>query len=112
MPSYYFGFEPTNRGSSKLAIKTPVGDLEPVEPSRFKIFTNAVFHPTYHLLVGCLGLAIAILSYPAGFFVHSSAEGLMTKSVGDNYLPFRPPGLAVVVRKGSTNRIGVTQCSS
>lgn len=102
MPSYYFAFEPTNRGSSKLAVKTPAGELEPVEPSRFKIFTNAIYHPTYSLLGGCLGLAVAILSYPIGFFVNSAAEGLLTKTVGDNFLPFRSPGLAVVVRKGSS----------
>lgn len=101
MPSFYFGFRPSNRGASKLAVKTPVGELEPVEPSRFKVFSNAVFSPTYHLLVGCLGLAVAILSYGVGFYVHSSAEGLMTNSVGDAHLPFVTPGLAIVLRKGA-----------
>jgi len=104
MSPTYFGFEPRNRGAAKSAVSTPVGDLEPVEPSRFKIYTNALFSPSYQLLKGCLGLAVAIITYPVGFFVHMSAEGLMAQSAGDNHLPFTPPGLAVAIRRGLSLR--------
>lgn len=71
MSPIYFGFAPSNRGTSKLAVKTDQGELEPTEPSRFKIYVNAVMSPTYRLLVGCLGLAVSILSYPVGSCIHT-----------------------------------------
>jgi hypothetical protein len=104
MSPIYFGFEPRNRGAAKNVVSTPQGDYEPVEPSRFRVYANALFSPSYQLLKGCLGLAVAIITYPVGFFAHMSAEGLMAQSAGDNFLPLKAPGLAVAVRRGLSLR--------
>lgn len=100
MPLIYFGFKPKTRGATKLVVHTPAGDLEPVEPSRIKVFANAYFSPPFALLSKCLGLMVAIFTFPATFFVHTSAEGLVARSAVDNVLPFVTPGLAVIVSRG------------
>lgn len=104
MAPFFFGFEPRPRGATKQVVKTSAGELEPVEPSRFKVYASSLYNPLYSLMVGILGLVVAVLSYPAGHFAHVSIEGVMTKSAGDNYLPFECPGLALVVAKGKVLR--------
>lgn len=99
MPYLYFGFEPRNRGVTKLAVKTDTGELEPAEPSKIKVFTQVPFVPIWSLLTGLLGLAVAILSFPRLSYVSTGSEGLMTKSAKST-IPLKTPGLAVVMKKG------------
>lgn len=99
MPHLYFGFEPRNRGTTKLAVKTPMGDLEPSEPSKVKVFVQATFSPVWSLLSGVLGLAVAILSFPKFSYVPTLSPGLMTRPATET-IPLRLPGLAVVVKRG------------
>jgi hypothetical protein len=99
MPYIYFGFEPRNRGASKLAVKTDSGEMEPAEPSRVKVFTQVVFSPIWSLMTSLLGLAVAILSYPQYSYVSTASRGLMTNPA-QGMIPLKTPGLAVVLRKG------------
>jgi len=108
MTLFYFGFTPRNRGTTKLAVKTTAGELEPTEPSRFTVYVHRVYHPLYSLVSSILGLLVAIVSFPVGYYVHLSAPGLMTRPAGDAVLPFRTPGLAIVLRKGRRFSTDVT----
>lgn len=90
MSPIYFGFALSNRGTSKLAVKTDQGEIGPAEPSRFIIYVNAVMSPTYRLLVGCLGLAVSIPSFLVGSYTHSASEGLMANSTGENFIDLLP----------------------
>jgi hypothetical protein len=100
MPYVYFGYPPRNRGATKLAVSTPQGELEPIEPSQVKVFSQTVLSPLYSLLVGVLGLAVAIFTYPRYCFEHAISSGLVIRSDDVDLLPFTNPGLAVVVKKG------------
>jgi hypothetical protein len=102
MAPIFFGFKPRTRGASKLVVKTSVGELEPVEPSRFRVYVSAMYSPIFAMVTGLLGLAVAIYSYPAGFFVPSATPGLLVRPAKDDYLPFKAPGLAVIVAKGKS----------
>lgn len=107
MAPIYFGFKPRDGKATKLAVSTPVGPLEPVEPSRFHVYCNALYSPIHSILTGLLGLFISICSFPPCFYVHVSAEGLGIRSAGDSYLPFKAPGLAIIVAKGKSMRTDV-----
>lgn len=100
MAPIYFGFRPRAGKATKQAVKTTSGEYEPTEPSRFKIFSNAIFNPVYSIIVNLLGVAVAIFAHNPGYYVQTTIEGLVTPSAGDNFLPFDSPGLAVIVSKG------------
>jgi len=99
MPYLYFGFEPRNRGASKLAVKTESGQLEPAEPSKIKVFSQAPFIPMWSLFARLLGLAVAILSFPQYSYISTSTVGLKTNAAPTN-IPLKTPGIAVVLKKG------------
>jgi len=111
MPYLYFGFEPRNRGATKLAVKTDSGELEPAEPSKVKVFSQVPYVPIWSLFVDLLGLAVAILSFPKFSYVAMSRTGLQTKAAPAN-IPMHFPGLAVVLKKGvslSTSQISLLE---
>lgn len=59
-----------------------------------------MFSPLYSFLVGVLGLAVAIFTYPRYCFEHAVSRGLVIRSDDVDLLPFTHPGLAIVVKKG------------
>jgi len=100
MPHLLFGFKPTARGSSKLSIQLDGVDYEPVEPSRFKVFVSSISSPLWSIAASCMGLVVAILSYPFNSYIQTSSTGI-TFNPAKTYIPFLYPGLAVVLRKGT-----------
>jgi hypothetical protein len=101
MPHIYFGFLPNNRNASKLAISTPAGDLEPIEPSKVKVFARSFFVPIYAMMTAILGLIVAIASYPQFCYIPSTTIGLLPRPATST-IPFLKPGLAIVLKKGAT----------
>jgi hypothetical protein len=99
MPYVYFGMLPRGRGATKLSVKTSRGDLEPVEPSRLKVFITAPYIPLLTILYSVFGLMASLLTYPKYSYVPISQRGLYPKSVSRT-IPFDAPGLAIVFKKG------------
>jgi len=100
MPHLLFGFKPAARGSSKLSIQLDGVDYEPVEPSRFKVFVSSVSSPLWSIATSCLGLIVAIMSYPFNNYISTSSTGI-TFMPAKTYIPFLHPGMAVVLKKGA-----------
>jgi hypothetical protein len=101
MPYVYFGFKPRNRGTTKLAVRTSSGEFEPAKPSDVKVFSQTTFIPIWSILSTILGLVVAILSFPKFSYAPTSVSGLMTRAAPAN-LPFKTPGLAIVLKKGAS----------
>jgi len=99
MPFIYFGYPP-KRSGTKTAVSTPYGDIEPIEPSKVRVYTQTAFSPIFSLASSILGLLVSILSYPFGYYHSISVPGLMIRTENVDVLPFSDPGLAVVVKKG------------
>lgn len=108
MPYVYFGFQPKNRGPTKLAVSTSRGELEPVEPSRIKVFTKPDYNPCWSILWSVLGLAVSVLTYPKFAFAAIQSIGSRPRPT-ESALPFRRPGLAVPFRKGASISEAVIQ---
>nr|WKR37719.1 hypothetical protein [Leptosphaeria biglobosa ambi-like virus 1] len=108
MPYIYFGFRPRNRGPTKLVVSTPRGDMEPVEPSKIKVYTKATYSPVWSLLSSVLGLVVSVLSYPKFTYTALVTEGSRPKAA-TTPLPFRKPGIAVPFAKGAQLSEVVTQ---
>jgi hypothetical protein len=65
MNTIFFGYAPREgKGASKLAVVTEVGELEPMEPSKVKVYVRRVSSAIYGSIVPFLGLILGVLSYP------------------------------------------------
>jgi len=102
MPFVYFGYKPRDKGATKLVVTTSSGEFEPAEPSSIKVFAFRTFTPLWSTAVSLIGLIVAVLSHPLHSYVHTSATGLFVKPAGNAVLPFRSPGLSVVLFKGKS----------
>lgn len=98
MSFVYFGHEPAGRGATKLAVKTTQGELEPVAPSRFKVFAHINFSPLWAIATRLMGLLTAIVSLPINSYINLSSPGLLSEPASSP-LPFRTANLAVVQSK-------------
>lgn len=100
MDHIYFGYEPRAKGASKLAISTENGELEPMEPSKVKVFCQKTSSHLYGMMTGVLGFLIAILSFPFGTYANTHVEGVKIRADDSEDLPFGNPGMSVCVKKG------------
>jgi hypothetical protein len=97
MPSIFFGYPAKKAGPTKLAVDTPVGQLEPAEPSVFKIYAVPDYtHPTFSMISSHLGHLVNVLASPQYTQLPLSAEGDFV-TPPNNPLPFRLQNLAFVV---------------
>lgn len=99
MSPILFGFRPRDRKATKIGIVVDGIEYEPVEPSRFKVFSIATPSPLWSIVTSYLGLIVGILSAPFKSYIPLSSSGI-TIHPAKTPLPFRNPGLAVVVKKG------------
>jgi len=97
MPSIFFGYPTKKAGPTKLAVDTPVGQLEPAEPSVFKIYGIPDYtHPTYSMISSHLGYPVNVLACPRYTQLPLSSAGDFV-TPPNNPLPFRLQNLAFVV---------------
>jgi hypothetical protein len=97
MPSIFFGYPPKKAGPTKLAVDTPVGQLEPAEPSVFKIYAVPDYtHPVFPMIASHLGHLVNVLASPQYTQLPLSSEGDFVNPPKDP-LPFRLQNLAFVI---------------
>lgn len=99
MPSIFFGYAPKRTGATKLAVDTVAGQLEPAEPSQFRIYTlPANFNPYYSLVSSRLGHIVVVNSRPQYTSLSLASDGDFVNPAIST-LPFRPQNLAFVASK-------------
>jgi hypothetical protein len=97
MPPIFFGYPAKKAGPTKLAVDTPVGQLEPAEPSVFKIYAVPDYtHPILPMISSRLGHLVNVLASPRYTQLPFSSEGDFV-SPPNEPLPFRLQNLAFVV---------------
>jgi hypothetical protein len=110
MPAIYFGRKPTARGAGAKSVSTPRGDLVPVAPSEFRIFTNRhVTNPGLSILFSLFGHVITVLSYPIGFFLPLSSPGFKFRAPDTQIVFYPRPGLGFRLSKGHSPPTSVVE---
>jgi hypothetical protein len=102
MPHTLFGFPIKGKQPTKLSVETSRGDLEPVEPSKFKIYAMPdIVTPLYSTFSTLLGHLVATLSFPQYSYMPLILPGEMFQPA-ENNLMFAQVGFGFSLKKGRT----------
>jgi hypothetical protein len=108
MPSIFFGYQPKRHGATKLAVDTPAGQLEPAEPSTFRIYaTPEHVSQLFQTVRPRLGHLIVVTSQHKYTFLPLGSQGDFVNPA-TVYLPFRTQNFGFVVSK----EIGLTEAQT